>query len=174
MINTKRDDVISLFKKYKPKALKTIQGKRMGLSLREIGSGVFREVYEIKGTKLVVKIPRGKAGIKHSQDEYKAQQAILKDKKYEILHKYMPEILYYDAVKGIIVMPQYTIIDNCGYRSKQYKMAQSLAFLMFDLLKVVWHNNKGSMDMHEGNIGLNEDGEPILLDMGYLYGANNV
>lgn len=159
--------VVQIISEKKPKTIAAI--RKLGYELDLLGIGVYRRVYRIIGTDYIIKIPIGKAGILHSQNEYNACCEIKNYRKYRVLWKYMPEFSYYDESRGIIVMPYYTPVD-VG-RKKERRLGKALAHVMYDLFRCVWKKHDvRSIDIHDGNVALTQYGEPIMIDMGFFYG----
>src|SRR5271157_1522324 len=92
----------------------------LGLKFEFLGRGVFREVCRIKGTDLVVKSPLGtgtidpklgtkfdyREGIAHSKSEMARLNRLAR---VAVLRPYLPQVYYYDAKYGQIVMRYYPV-----------------------------------------------------------------
>jgi hypothetical protein len=82
--------------------------KSIGVKLRYLDAGVFREVYKISGCPLVVKFPLDDDGIadgiQHSISEVNRINRLSKIKE---LVPHLPKILYHDRKNGILVMRYY-------------------------------------------------------------------
>ncbi len=145
-----------------PRNLLDVQS--MGLKLKKIGDGVYRQVYKIEGVPLVVKIPGGDAfpvGCRrHARSEYRTVKRIHRYKKFAQLRKYMPRIYYFDNKSGLMLMHYYSV-------PKKYKIA--ISNLLSLVVKLIWPNTASSeCDVHGANIGMDENNQPVLIDLGYF------
>src|ERR1039458_1934778 len=94
--------IVNRFKKHKPENLEhTLYCVD---TLRFIGEGSFRKVYQINDLPLVVKFPTGNDGddieenIEHSENEMDAINEV--KEKHPHLKKYLPKIYYYKDRKS--------------------------------------------------------------------------
>jgi len=152
--------VIDRFVKEKPKNRSDLE--KMGLKLGLIGNGLYREVYRINGLPLVVKLSKnaGSSPRDHARAEYRAVRRIQRFKKYAQLRKYMPEIHYFDSKTGVMLMHYYKPLPK-GYRC--------IARLLDHIIELTWpYAAESECDVHGGNVGLGENNQPILIDMGYF------
>lgn len=156
-------DIIELFNKYHFESVYDI--KKAGLKIKEIGSGEFRTAYLIE-KQLVAKFPTGDirycksnwghTAIGHSINEVAAIKKVLKTRKFRPMHRYMPEILYFNEETGVILMHRYDSVSSdksiiCG--------------MITDLADDIGLNY---CDFHEYNVGINDDGEVKVLDLGLM------
>jgi hypothetical protein len=151
------DQVIALFKEHKPANLDEILD--IGLSLHPIGSGVFRNTYQINKLPLIVKIPMSISwdeNVEHSLIEIAKINKIKKDKKYKLLRRYLPEV-YYANKQGIILMPKYRMLKYNEGRI----VSDFIGNMLFDI-------NGDSGDMHSSNVACNADGEYVIIDLGLI------
>ena len=85
-----------------------VEFRAIGIKLRFIDAGVFREVYKISGAPLVVKFPideDGRAdGIQHSISEVSRIKRLASIKE---LTPHLPKVHYHDRKNGIMVMQFY-------------------------------------------------------------------
>lgn len=138
--------------------------KQAGLKIKKLGSGAFRTAYLVEN-KLVAKFPTGndrycKSGwghtaITHSVIEVATINKILKKKKYKPLHRYMPDILYFNAVTGVILMYRYDRTDT--------RIGSIVCNMLHDLARDI---GLSFNDLHEYNVGINDFDEVKILDMG--------
>lgn len=156
-------EVIRLFKKYKPEDRRDI--KDMGLKLKLLGSGLFRRGYRINGLPVVVKIPkedgenRYESNRIHAIEEIQKIRTIRKTKKYRPFWRYLPEVLYFDENSGVILMPEYGRLKE----SEANLFSSFLSNLADDL------GRDDENDMHDENVGWNfEKEEYVILDLGYF------
>lgn len=150
-----------LIVKYEPQTMDDVEG--MGISFESIGEGLFREAFRIKGANLVIKVPKTDGDeswedcYKHAMDEVKKVKSFRKGKKYRVLWRYLPKILYVNERSGLILMPYYRKLSI----SKREIVADMISNLFCDLGR----DNGG--DVHESNVALGEYDEPVVLDFGY-------
>lgn len=165
-----RKEVIELFELHNPKSPE--EATSLGIKLTYIDSGVFRNVFSIPHTQLVVKFPQSKeesttyycgyedcrmnddydypkSNIKHSRLEI---NAIIKLTKNKEVCKHIPKLFYYNKKTGVLIVKKY----------KSHKIHSRLKFVekIAKLLKVT------DDDYGWSNIGKDTDGTLILLDLG--------
>ena len=134
---------LSKIKRHRPATIAAFRGL---FDLQKIGYGVFRQAHRIKGTKLVVKLPRSLSlaslgeSVIHSRDEIKR---IEKLKTLPELRPHLPRIYYYDLNNGVIVMQEYKI-DNIENSKLLGRVIQKL------IKRLIGVN---CSDIHSGNIG---------------------
>lgn len=89
------------------------------LPLRYLSSGSFRHVFHIIGTQYVVKVPRSdeRQGIEHARQEYNSWRRVIRSPKYRRLVRYMPDILFFSRVTGVMVMERYKPVETSRYDS---------------------------------------------------------
>jgi len=170
-------DIAYIMKKFR---LKTVEDfADFGLNLKEIGRGCSRIAYSIRGYNLVVKIPfdgMGEDGTvlstktarkylnsakRHARQEYKAYRRIANKntKKYKVLRPHLPEI-YCITKDGVILMKKYRR-TKIGWANKQLKYIRRHADFLFP--------ENGGTDIYGENVGRDEDGTLIILDMGCFF-----
>ena len=81
----------------------------MGIRLRYIDHGAFREVYKISGCPLVVKFPLNEeqdfaGGVQHSVSEVGRIKRLLR---IQELKPHLPKVHYHDKEGGVLVMSYY-------------------------------------------------------------------
>ena len=131
--------------------------RELGYTLKFLGGGLFRNTYRIVGTKLVVKVPIGAKGRRHSQGETKAYRRIMKSKrKYTTIQLYMPEILAYNTKTGIILMPEYRMSS-----AKDKRKLEEIAQIVLEAMGKY-------CDLHRWNIGRDKEGQFRFIDLGYF------
>ena len=132
--------------------------RELGYTLKFLGGGIFRNVYKIVGTKLVLKVPNGARGRRHSQGEMKAYKRIMvSTKKYVALHPYMPAIHHYNSRTGIILMPEYRVAPKSYWEKKIKAMGKLAGDVMGKYC-----------DLHRWNIGRDKEGQFRFIDLGYF------
>lgn len=153
--------------------LKTIRRRRpvhalafeeiLGLDLIHIGEGSFREVYNISGTRLVVKVPLNSAAmdfqtsITHSRREIRRIRQVLRRKNLTHIRRYVPKVYYADYKNGIIVME---MLHRLG---KVPRAAEDvIAHLLEDTFSCINNCSDASYD----NLGYNGRGQIKVLDWG--------
>lgn len=155
-----RKEVISLFKKHKPKTAKA--AIKLGIKLKYLSSGVYRDAYYIQRLGIVIKFPRpltkkyGKewheCNLNHAQLEIDALNTIWYVSK--VLSKHLPKVYYIDRDNGVIIVKKYKIDFKYRYYKFAYKIAQILGL------------DGNNTDYCGSNIGIDTDGTKILLDLG--------
>jgi hypothetical protein len=161
--NEETKKVVDLFKKAKPNSIREI--KKLGFSVRRVGNGAFRDVYSLRKTGLIVKIVQDSYGcnLDHHRDEIKAYTKIMTNRKYKLLHKYMPEIYYYED--GIVLMKEYKKFHTYGYDDTRINAVGSA---LLDLFNTVMSQKRNWRDFNNhGNIGLDfKTDQLVILDLG--------
>lgn len=156
--------IIRRLKRLKPKTLLDTLNNCY-LPLQFLFSGSFRDVYHIVGTRLVVKIPNNCFGeedsASHSQAEVKWVKR-LRAKKYAAFHKYLPRI-YYANKHGVILMRRYYEMENT-------KLTRKLCETLEEDLKENVKQLNYELDIRTDNMGRDEKGRPVILDLGLFSG----
>lgn len=128
-----------------------------GYTLKYLGGGLFRNAYRIVGTKLVVKVPLGIKGKRHTEGEMRAYRKIMRPlKKYDGIRLYMPEILEYNARTGIVLMTEYRKASG-----RDWKKIKEIAKIAGDAMGKY-------CDLHKWNIGKGKLGDFRVIDLGYF------
>jgi hypothetical protein len=130
---------------------------QQGYTLKYLGGGLFRNVYRIVGTKLVVKVPIGARGRRHSQGEMRAYNRIKRGwSKYAAVYDYLPDILAYNKKTGVILMPEYRPASKKdGPRIEEIGKLARVAMGKY-------------CDLHIWNVGKGKLGDFRILDLGYF------
>jgi hypothetical protein len=145
----------------------TVSAFKKIFRLRSVGRGVFREVYRIVGTGLVVKLVRcypeynRPEGIRHARSEV---NRIKRLRALGVLRVHLPTIHYWDRKTGTIVMDEYVT-----------ESSENITLLGKVIQKMVKKLIGVSMtDIHRGNIGVARvkvgkkyHDRIIFLDLGY-------
>lgn len=125
--------------------------RKLGMSLRFIASGAFRDVYSISDKPLVIKIPHDKSGIAHARNEHK----MIKKLKRRI-PEMMPEVVYFNRATGVAVHRKYS---RLGVNSLHADKAE----------QTLIDKKLPCGDMHYANVAL--DGKVIkIIDLGCFRG----
>lgn len=134
--------------------------KKLGLKLKHLGSGAFRDVHRIVGVPLVVKFPVGHDGVEHSTLEVRK---IKHFKKFYAMRDHMPKVFYFNKKTGILVMQLY---ENKPYPKISLAEARSEAIHSL-ISNLVWSLTKRELsDIHYENIRVAGD-ELTFIDLGY-------
>lgn len=151
--------------------------RKLGFRLKQIGEGAFRVCYSINALPLVIKIPKSysssgyREGRSHAIDEYKAWRRINRFKKYIILKEYMPKIHYFDSKTGITVMQKYQLLgegSTNGTEENVRRLLEKLFVYVYGGTSWGWRDY-GDADLdNPDNVGLDEGGNIVLLDLGLL------
>ena len=152
--------VIRLFKKHTPKTVKEV--KKLGLKVKKIGDGAYREVYQIEGLEIVAKFKTTKArtiynqkerdaeyeNSEHMLDEIATYNRINKHDKYKKFRKYVSKIYWYDTTNCVILEKKYTHLT-----SKTIK--RSFEWMIDDIEKLAEKLFPNSaLDLHWANYGI--------------------
>jgi hypothetical protein len=145
-----------------PKTIKEL--RKLGIRCKLISSGAFRNVYKILTVPLVIKFPNCDEGKEHTLNEVKAVKKINRLRKYKKLRQFMPEI-YHSNSAGVILMYMYTVLESFTYEYKQV-----VSGLMFIIIELIYAGEKWDedFDVHGGNLGFDEVGNVVFVDLGYF------
>jgi hypothetical protein len=137
-----------------------------GLSLKEIGEGVFRKTYRISGTSLVVKFPLrdserdAREGRQHSAAEVRR---IKKLSGVPVIKGYLPKVYYHDKKSGTVVMSYHKKFNN------QEAQFEKLGELTTRLIRRLTGVTVG--DIHGGNVNVKDNAPKkpslVFIDLGY-------
>lgn len=150
--------------KYNPKDLKDF--KKLKLEMIPLSSGAYRTVYRVKGSNVVVKIPVNddSSNRVHAREEVRAINNIKRFKrKYAKLIPMMPEVYYFNETSGVTAMKYYKKIRG--------NVAYTVAGLVEDVVELTMKDKNlyiGGMDIHGSNVHVDENGNPIIIDLGYF------
>ena len=123
-----------------------------------LGYGSFREVYNIFGTSLVVKIPiEGDGNVTHSRREIRRIRQVLRRKNLTHVRRYVPKIYYVDYKNGIIVMER---LQKIG------KITRATEDVICHLFEDTFPCINNDSDADSKNLGLNSRGQIKVLDWG--------
>jgi hypothetical protein len=149
--------VINKIRDNNPKTVKELI--KLGIKCKLISSGAFRDVYKILTVPLVIKFPTYDDGKEHTLNEVKAVKKIKRLRKYKELKRFMPEI-YHSNSAGVILMYEYKPLDGDVIISQ----------LMAIIVKLIYQGEpwEDNFDVHSGNLGLDEDGNVVFIDLGYF------
>lgn len=165
------EQVVDTFKKERPTDVETVL-QNCGVSLRHLGSGSYRDVYQVDNLPLVVKIPSCWHGLRstrarrkniaesveHSVREMDTLRRVVRStRKYVLLQRFMPTIYHFNRRTGVMLMPKYGKIKTDEQRKICLAVTQYLNTL------VGWRG-----DLSEDNYGVTHDGNIVVLDVGYL------
>lgn len=138
--------------------------RKNGISLRLLGSGLYRDGYKVRDCDLVFKFPRtielksGKKslaeGRKHSAAEIRRLRRL---RQVGALDPFLPEIFYYDKKSGVIGMRYYpTFID---FEDQADAMGNVIGKLIHSLMRVTCG------DIHTENVRRNKE-TAVIIDLG--------
>lgn len=109
--------------------------KAIGLPLRWIGTGAFRECCEILNCDLVVKFPLSRkkyvSGRRHTATEMARLKRL---KQHRVMLPHLPEVFYYDKMRGIVVMRKYPKYDN--FEDQADAMGQMIQRLIYAVVGI--------------------------------------
>jgi hypothetical protein len=136
--------------------------KDLGLPLRWVGTGAFRECCEILNCDLVVKFPLARKKYASGRRHTAMEMARLKRlRQHRVMHPNLPEVFYYDKKHGIIVMRKYPKYES--FEDQADAMGQMIQRLIYAVTKV------RCQDIHTENVRkrrMNHD-QSTLIDLGY-------
>lgn len=152
----------------RPDIKTAVDALNAGLPLSLLGSGSYRKVYDIPGTKLIVKFPNVEylteaECIKHSVKEYEAVTKVMssKDKRYAPIRKHMPRIHFCNPITGVLVANRYRLLPAARNEARQ----------MLSLKIKTAANINSVLDIQNcGNVGVDGRGTLKVIDAGYLLG----
>jgi hypothetical protein len=149
-------DITHIIRRYEPKTMKEFAD--FGLRIRYVGEGCSREVWQIIGYGLVVKIPKdGPSAKRHAEQEHKAWLRIKRSKKkYKALRPYLPNI-YCCTKNGIILMEKYR---QCYETTTTHNIVGAL-------VKDLFPTDDG--DIYSENMGKDKKGRLVILDFGCFF-----
>lgn len=152
---------LELIETHRPKTPAEFQ--KIGLPLKFLGHGAFREVSKVIGCPLVVKFPLAESGVSldyrrgkmHSTNEVRRI-----DKLYDFkeLRPFLPKVYYHDRDSGVLVMQYYP-----EYKSQTHQFEQ-LGKVVRVLFKMATKEKMG--DVHEGNFH-RKGKHGVFIDFGY-------
>lgn len=139
-----------------------------GLPLQLLGSGAYRKVYDIVGTRLIIKFPNPEylkeaECIKHSIKEYEAVCKVMssKDKRYSSIRKHMPKIHFCNPITGVLVANRYQLLA--------VGRAEDRRLLSLKIKSITSPQN--ILDVNNcGNVGVDGRGTLKVIDAGYILG----
>lgn len=138
----------------KPKSPEDFE--KLGLKLRRIGEGLFREGYKIVNADMVIKFPKDTEGIKHSLAEVRRIHRLMK---FKILRRHLPEILYFDKASGVLIMRYYPRFRS--FEVQADAMGEALARVISSLTRT------HCSDLHTENVRSSEEDDAVIIDLGY-------
>lgn len=136
-----------------------------GFTLRYVNSGKFRNVYQIDGTRFLIKVPitAGKMkvpSIAHARAEYTVYRRVIRSKKkYLALKSLIPDAMLFVPSTGVIVVEKYRKLGRVT-RAERKRMG-----VIEDLSKRLFG---GCGDLHDENFMRDAEGNLRIVDLGYL------
>jgi len=154
-----KKELISLFEKHNPANYE--ETVDLGIRLKCIGVGVYREVYSVPRLNIAIKFPRMSDEYDESWYGCNVSHAILEMEAIELINsidrklaKHVPEVYYFDEGTGVLITKKY----KQTHAYKHYKFVDKIS----EILGIDLGNN----DFIGSNIGIDKDGTKILLDLG--------
>lgn len=130
------------------------------LPLLYLGSGSYRDVYEVVDSGYVVKMPTKADYIQHAVNEYIVWRKIVRSRrKYKELHPFMPNINYFTSLTGVTVMPKYQTTYSTKGTQRERERVCDLACRLFEATDT---------DLHSANYALDDSGQLKIIDLGYF------
>ena len=158
-------NILKTIRRHKPTSVEEFEDE-LGLDLIAMDNGSFREVYNISGTRLVVKIPMeidlDGCGVHamaaaHSRREIRRIRQVLRRKNLTHIRRYVPKVYYADYKSGVIVMEMLRDIGKVDRAAENI-----IAHMLEDTFPCV--NN--CSDAKSTNLGINTRGQIKVLDWG--------
>jgi hypothetical protein len=152
--------IVRLIQRHSPVTPVTLL-KSCKFTLRFLGSGSFRDVYEIVGSGYVVKFPNQSGGESHAENERRTWNKIRKSKRFAEIHKYLPSQMYLNRRSGCIVMPLYEEADDPQYDDEMDEVA--------DIIHRITGNSDNDLASDKwDNWGVDQEGKLVMIDLGCL------
>lgn len=150
-------NILKIIRRRKPTTVDEFEAV-LGLDLISIGRGSFREVYNIFGTRLVVKIPlEGDYDRIHSRREIRRIRQVLRRKNLTYVRRYVPKVYYVDYKNGILIVEQ---LQKIG------KITRATEDVICHLLEDTFPCINNDSDADSKNLGLDGRGQIKVLDWG--------
>lgn len=148
--------------KHRPRSPKDLQ--QLGYHLRYLGCGCFRQTFLVKEVGVVIKFPMMtnlRENIWHSRYEAKTLKRINTQHKFTALRRYMPTVHLYDPRTGVLIVQNY---KRCRYSDASRQFSTIIEGMVTDLFP----NLRYELDLGAGNLGRNEVGQFVVLDLGII------
>lgn len=123
-----------------------------------IGGGCSRNVYRVKGTEVVIKVPY-RTGRSHARREISRINQIMSCKKFRHLQRYIPKIYYSCYKTGIIAMERLAVM-------RISKLGEAKEEIIARMFEDSFERSFNSMDIHLLNMGKNKKGQIKCFDLG--------
>lgn len=152
------EQIVSRFRKWQPIDAHDAM-MYCGVTLRYVGGGCFRDVFEIVGFPLVVKFPTDSSDIDdnvyHACVEVRNIRCVMRSKSKAHIRQYMPKLYHFNRHTGVSLVHKYTPVKSYDETQKADELI-SRAF------------NDDQWDSHKENFGIDSQGQIILLDLGVI------
>lgn len=178
------DEVVKRLKTHKPTNLEEVM-QDCKLPLKYVSNGAYRQVYQIVGTRSVIKIPRNPVkteeiyndkthkwktkyetsyDVTHANQEFQALQRMKRCKiRMAFLQPHLPEFYHFNQMTGISLVKKYNKVKYNTHIKTIDKIREGVAR--------VFKIDNWDTDLHENNFGLDKDGTLKLIDLGCIYGG---
>jgi hypothetical protein len=154
-----KEDVINRFFHEHPTCEYDVRSK-LGLTLKPVGRGVFRQAYRVNRLPLIAKFPvkdNYLGGLKHNIAEFAIIQEILGDDKlYKHFGKYVPQFYYSTKSGCVLLMDEYTPIKNYTRRKDYRELKKHLPLL------------SKQYDLDDGQFCVDDKGQLKVIDWGFV------
>lgn len=157
--------IIASLSRHKPKDVKELL-ELCKFHLAHVGSGLYRDTYEIIGSGYVVKVPTSSKGdIEHSVIEFNAWYNIMHSSDtFAPLHPFMPHIPYFNANTGVLLMEKY----DTSYRKRLVPLRPMIKRAKQTAKALMGYGSGSDLDLHSQNFGVDSHGALKIIDLGYF------
>ena len=119
--------------------------------------GIFRKVYKVRNSDLIVKFPKAPSGKIHSRDEV---ARIRKLAKFRVMKSHLPTIHYWNADSAVL------IVDYCPKFTTYEKEADAMGQFIQKLIKAA--TGVAISDIHSENVHKHvKRADAVIIDAGY-------
>jgi len=148
--------------------------RQVGIHYEFLGSGVYREVYWLKGYNVIIKFPfpdgntpyrdSEDSSLGHAQREMDGFEKIRASK--SPLRNHLPKIYYQNRENGVIVMEKYNTDWMAAYNTKTDKSRNRKVMDLRRRLCRFFKLNDENSDYGADNFGLDKHGKFVIVDLG--------
>ena len=131
--------------------------RNIGLELRFLKSGLFRETYRVKNCDLVVKMPLVNEKRHHTDSEIRRIKRL---SRYRFMRPYLPTVFYHDTVSGTMVMSYHPPFED--HEQQVDALGKLIQTLIYKSTGVC------CSDLHSENTHQKKpDKGVVIIDLGY-------
>ena len=150
--------IVQRIRALKPRTVE--EARAAGFKMRKLGEGMYRRVYKVKNYDIVFKFPGATAETKTGGRKHAAQEMnrLKRLRRCEALHRFLPEIYYYDKDSGVIAMKYYPPFAD--FEEEADAMGRMIGTLIQKLTRVRCN------DIHTENVRQNRE-DTVIIDLGF-------